>query len=124
LQAQLQASDLTVDAVTGLANNFIESVANNTYAAKGWPRSTYGVSKVLVTALSKVMARNLRDKQIAVFAMCPGWCRTDMAGPKATNTPEFGAETITYLATTPLDQLQSSGSVFFAEKAPLPEWFP
>jgi len=48
----------------------------------------YGMSKVGVTALTRILARrvNSEGKDILVSACCPGWVRTDMAGPAATLT--------------------------------------
>jgi len=37
---------------------------------------------------------------LQVNAVCPGWCRTNMAGDKAPRSAEQGASTPVWLATT------------------------
>ena len=41
-------------------------MAAGTYSAEGWPKTTYGVSKIGVTALTKVLARqkDIVDKKV------------------------------------------------------------
>lgn len=46
-------------------------------------------------------AHTLGKKDILINACCPGWVRTDMAGPKAPLSPEEGAETPVMLALLP-----------------------
>lgn len=74
------------------------------HVAKGWPDKYYGTSKVGVTALTKIQAREMArcgQEDILVNACCPGWVRTDMAGDKAPLTPDQGAETPVHLALLP-----------------------
>lgn len=74
---------------------------------EGWPSTAYGVTKIGVTVLSRIQARHLSEQRggdkILLNACCPGWVRTDMAGPNATKSPEEGAETPVYLALLPPD---------------------
>lgn len=57
----------------------------------------YRISKAAVNAL----VRNLSHEQrhLAVDAVCPGHCRTDMGGPTAPRSAEEGADTVLWLAT-------------------------
>lgn len=51
------------------------------------------MSHIGIIALTKILARNtLQDSRedILINACDPGWVRTDMAGPKATKSPEEG----------------------------------
>ena len=70
----------------------------------------YRLSKVSLNALTKIFSEELKDYNILVNTMCPGWVKTDMGGPNATKTPEEGAETAVYLAT--LNNSSMSGKFF------------
>ena len=61
----------------------------------------YRVSKAALNALTKTMAHDLRGSEILVNAMHPGWVRTRMGGPDATEGPEKAVETALFLATLP-----------------------
>ena len=59
----------------------------------------YCVSKTLLNAITKQLADELKGKNIAVNAVCPGWVRTDMGGLMASRSAAKGAETPVWLAT-------------------------
>ena len=59
---------------------------------------TYSISKASLNALTVMFANALKNKNIRVNAVCPGWVRTDMGGQNAPRTVEEGAETIVWLA--------------------------
>ena len=61
-----------------------------------WP--AYCVSKTLLNGITRHLASELENKNIAVNAVCPGWVRTDMGGSGASRTVEKGAETPVWLA--------------------------
>lgn len=88
-------------------NKFVEDTKKGVHAEEGWPNSAYGVTKIGVTVLSRILARKLNEQRrgdkILLNACCPGWVRTDMTGPQATKSPEEGAETPVYLALLPPD---------------------
>jgi carbonyl reductase 1 len=99
-------------------NKFVHDVKNGTYAKEGWPQTvrksftifnrflkTYGVSKIGVTALTKIFARDekYKNKKILINAVCPGYVATDMSSNKGTKTPDQGAETPVWLALLPAD---------------------
>ncbi len=58
----------------------------------------YSISKTALNAVTRQFAACLRDKNIAVNSLDPGWVRTDMGGANATRSVEQGAETIVWLA--------------------------
>jgi NAD(P)-dependent dehydrogenase (short-subunit alcohol dehydrogenase family) len=85
------------DAVLGLAGEFVSSVENGTHERKGWPSSAYAVSKALLNAFTRVLARELEG--IQVNSVCPGWVRTRMGGRSAPRSVEEGAAGIVWAAT-------------------------
>ncbi len=81
----------------------------------GFP--AYRMSKAALNALTRITAAEVKDTNILVNAVCPGWVRTDMGGPQAERSVEHGAETPVWLATLP-DDGPSGG--FFRDKLPIP----
>ena len=64
---------------------------------KDWNKSAYVVSKTLVNAYTRIIARDLvRNDQMAM-SMCPGWCKTDLGGAKAPGKEEDGAKKMYHL---------------------------
>ncbi|XP_067421651.1 carbonyl reductase [NADPH] 1-like [Emydura macquarii macquarii] len=102
LQQKFRSDTITEEELVKLMTKFVEDTKNGVHEKEGWPNTAYGVSKIGVTVLSRIQARMLNEKrkadQILLNACCPGWVRTDMAGPNATKSPEEGAETPVYLA--------------------------
>jgi NAD(P)-dependent dehydrogenase (short-subunit alcohol dehydrogenase family) len=76
----------------------------------------YRLSKTALNAVTRILAAELKDTNILVNSVCPGWVRTDMGGPEAPRTPEEGVETIVWLATLP-DNGPTGG--FFRDKQPI-----
>ncbi|MEK7431687.1 MAG: SDR family oxidoreductase [Cyanobacteriota bacterium] len=70
----------------------------------------YRLSKVSLNALTKIMAYELKDTNILVNTMCPGWVKTDMGGQNASLTTEEGADTAVWLSM--LDDKTHSGKFF------------
>jgi NAD(P)-dependent dehydrogenase (short-subunit alcohol dehydrogenase family) len=81
----------------------------------GFP--AYRMSKAALNALTRITAAELRDTNIKVNAVCPGWVRTEMGGPNADRSIEQGAETPVWLATLP-DDGPTGG--FFRDRKPIP----
>ena len=69
----------------------------------GGHSAAYKLSKAAMNALTRIMADELRDDNILVNTMAPGWVRTDMGGPGAPRSLTQGADTIIWLATLPDD---------------------
>ncbi len=87
-------------------------------ADMGSDTPAYGMSKTALNALTLMLARRVRGRNILVNAVCPGWVRTEMGGPYAPRSVEEGADTIVWLATLP-DGGPNGG--FFRDRQPI-EW--
>jgi NAD(P)-dependent dehydrogenase (short-subunit alcohol dehydrogenase family) len=72
--------------------------------------SSYCLSKLALNGATIMLHEILKPKGIAVYAMCPGWVKTDMGGENASHTPEQGADTAIWLATEASSDL--SGKFF------------
>ncbi|XP_007519783.2 carbonyl reductase [NADPH] 1 [Erinaceus europaeus] len=120
LQQKFRSETITEEELVGLMNKFVEDTKNGVHEKEGWPSTAYGVSKIGVTVLSRIHARQLNEQRkgdkILLNACCPGWVRTDMAGPKATKSPEEGAETPVHLALLPPDAESPHGEFVMEKK--------
>lgn len=59
----------------------------------------YRVSKAGLNAITRIIAEEVKDNNILVNAMCPGWTKTEMGGNKAPRSVKKAAETAIWLAT-------------------------
>jgi NAD(P)-dependent dehydrogenase (short-subunit alcohol dehydrogenase family) len=59
----------------------------------------YSISKTALNAVTCQLSFALREKGIAVNAVCPGWVRTSMGGWAAPRSVKKGADTAVWLAT-------------------------
>jgi NAD(P)-dependent dehydrogenase (short-subunit alcohol dehydrogenase family) len=66
---------------------------------------SYSLSKAALNAVTRQLAAALKDKNISVNSVCPGWVRTDAGGPNAQRSVEEGAEGIVWLAAEAPDGL-------------------
>ncbi|MBD1928034.1 SDR family oxidoreductase [Trichocoleus sp. FACHB-90] len=81
----------------------------------GYP--AYRISKTALNSLTRLFANELKDTNILVNAVCPGWVKTDMGGSNAPRTVEQGVDTIVWLATLPDDGATSG---FWRDRQPIP----
>ncbi|KAL6086466.1 hypothetical protein STEG23_002725 [Scotinomys teguina] len=124
LQQKFRSETITEEELVGLMNKFVEDTKKGVHEKEGWPNSAYAVTKIGVTVLSRIHARKLNEQRrgdkILLNVCCPGWVRTDMAGPNATKSPEEGAETPVYLALLPPDAEGPHGQ--FVQEKKVEQW--
>ncbi|XP_043330620.1 carbonyl reductase [NADPH] 1-like [Cervus canadensis] len=129
LQQKLRSETITEEELVGLMNKFVEDTKNGVQRKEGWPDDNiYGVTKIGVTALSRIQARKLSEQRggdkILLNACCPGWVRTDMGGPNARKSIEEGIETPMYLALLPSDAEGPHGQVVHEKKVAKWQYMP
>ena len=61
----------------------------------------YRTSKTALNAVTAILAAEVRDANILINAVSPGWVRTDMGGSAAARSVEEGADTAVWLALLP-----------------------
>jgi len=130
LRAKFASSDstLTYEELDQLMNDFIEAAKAENHRELGWPNSTYVVSKVGLSALSRIQHRemikngrtvrkikvcylmlfypnnvvsSLYVKDIVINHVHPGYVDTDMTSHKGPLTPEEGAKSALFAALLP-----------------------
>merc|ERR1712137_80230 len=109
MRQRFTREDLQESELSDLMEEFISATKEGNHAEKGWSKSTYSASKIGLSALTRIWAR---DWHYDVCACCPGWCRTNMAGDKAPKSAAQGAETPVWLATRD----QANNGKFYYEK--------
>ena len=88
------------------------------HIAPGEPLDGYAMSKAAMNMLTRRLAERLRPARITVVSVNPGWVRTRMGGPEATNSVE---DAVAWMAKT-IDQLSpaQSGRFLGARGEPIP----
>lgn len=119
LQARFRSDDITEEELVGLMERFVKDTQEGAHTQRGWPETAYGISKTGLTTLTRIQAwkltRERAGDQILCNACCPGWVKTDMAGPNAPKLPDEGAITPVYLALLPPGAGEPHGQ-FVSEK--------
>ena len=122
LQEKLLAPNLDLVALDELCADFIrDAEAGIDLASKGWPTSTYAMSKAAVHGLTRIHAaqQQAAGSGVTVNVCCPGWCKSDMAGWDRPPKPaEEGADTPVYLALLSVDGGAAPTGLFFSDRQP------
>jgi len=104
IKKTLASEDLSMETLDKLMKNFEETAKAGTHNEHGWPNVAYFVSKIGVSALSRVqqkmMDKDPRD-DIVVNFVHPGYVDTDMVGNQGALTIDRGAEGPVYCALLP-----------------------
>lgn len=113
-RAKFSSNDLTLEELDGYMREFVISAKNGSHQEDGWPNTGYGVSKVGIIAMTRVLARE--NPKTMVNSVDPGYCRTDQNNNQGFVPPERGALTPFLLATLSSD-LFYSGLHWYEEQA-------
>ena len=102
LKKKLASPSLTYEELDNLMNDYVQSAQAGNHAEKGWPSNSYVVSKVGLSALSRIQHRDVSaDDDIAINHIHPGYVDTDMTSHKGPLTMDEGAKASVYAATLP-----------------------
>mmetsp|Transcript_21313 Transcript_21313/g.60838 ORF Transcript_21313/g.60838 Transcript_21313/m.60838 type:complete len:291 (-) Transcript_21313:17-889(-) len=111
LQKKFTSPTLTMEELNALVDTYEKHVKEGTHQKHGWSNTNYGMSKLAITAATKVWAR--QEPTMKINCCDPGYCNTSMTSGRGTDPPEKGARTAVMLAIK--DDLPS-GEFFAAEK--------
>ena len=124
---ELLLSDaLTSNSLRKFVDSYLAATRDGTHLQKGFTDTTYGMSKIAIIAYSRCLSRDaeVTSRKITVSACCPGWVRTDMTLGEGHKSPEEGADTPVWLATSDEPAALVTGK-FFGERKEidlLSEW--
>jgi len=118
LKKKLASDTLTVEELSALMNQYIETTNNGTHKQKGWGNSTYCTSKIGMSALSRIHQRDFDadPREDLVINFChPGYVDTDMSSHKGPLTIEEGAKAPVYLALLPPNITSPKGAYHWCD---------
>jgi carbonyl reductase 1 len=95
------SDQLTTSELCKLMNQFVMDVEDGTHAEKGWPNTCYGMSKLGIIALTRILARE--HPGMMINSVDPGYCKTDQNNNQGVVDPMDGAYTPYLLALMEVD---------------------
>lgn len=123
-QAFFKSVDITEEMLTKKLEEFVAAAQTGSHEKKGFANTSYGMSKVGVMVLTRILAKKaekLQQPGVLVNCCCPGFVATDMSSHMGKLTPDQGAITPVFIALIPPDQKTPNGE-FFSEKKSVP-WY-
>ncbi|KAI8516198.1 Carbonyl reductase [NADPH] 3 [Branchiostoma belcheri] len=123
LQARFRDRSMKEEELVMLMNKYIDMARVGKHKEHGYPNSAYAMSKIGVTSLTYIQAREMEEdprEDILVNCCCPGWCKTDMAGwENPPRTAAEGADTPVFLALLPPNTAEAQG-LMYHDRKPIP----
>lgn len=96
------------------------------HTAKGWPNSAYSVSKVGISALSRIQQREIDETRpyddILVNYVHPGYVDTDMTSHRGPLTIDEGAVAPSWLALLPPQNVNNPKGAFVWYDKKIVDW--
>ena len=95
---------LAMPQLVSLVHEFVAAVerrgsSTTTTKGDGWPNTAYGLSKLALIAMTRVLARDHDPKRLVCHSVDPGYCATDQNQNQGTRPAWLGAMTPYKLAT-------------------------
>ena len=115
LQDKVTSPSLTVEALEELMRAFVRDAEAGEHVANGWPNTCYGVSKLGLIALTRVLAQ--AEPSLMVNSADPGFCATDQNQNQGYISAAQGAVTPALLAHAGFDERHVSGLHFYEGRA-------
>lgn len=115
LVQRFTSEHLQLSELESLMQEFIKDVESGIHASKGWPNTCYGMSKLGIIALTRILAREY--PHMMINSVDPGYCATDQNNHQGTLPAEMGAVTPVVFATVPEDRFISGG--YFYQEQPI-----
>lgn len=114
LVQKFTSPQLTMPALESLVREFVAAVERGTHVQDGWPNTAYGLSKLALIAMTRVLAREHMQKhddgndnsngdknnKLLCYSVDPGYCATDQNQYQGNRPASRGALTPYKLATT------------------------
>lgn len=125
LQEKYSSPTLTKQQLDHIVEDFLSAFESNTLEKSGYSPDllypAYGFSKAALIALTRIEARQYcHDKNVFIYAVCPGFCATDLNGhATGARSAEIGADSILYVINTPTKELENGA--FYQDKQKLPQ---
>ena len=107
------SAQLQLDELESLLVQFVKDVEAGIHASKGWPNTCYGMSKLGIIAMTKILARDYPDMMIN--SVDPGYCATDQNDHQGILPASRGAITPVVLAKLDADKFVT-GKHFFQKQ--------
>lgn len=123
-QAFFKSGDVTEELLAKKLEEFVKEAQSDTHQKVGFSNSAYGMSKLGVIVLTRILAKKakaLDQANVLVNCCCPGYVNTDMTSHRGPLTPDKGAVTPTFLALLPANAETPNGE-FLYEKQVIP-WY-
>ena len=114
IQDALSSTELDIPSLSSLMEAFVRDAEAGVHVDKGWPNTCYGVSKMGMIALTRVLARE--EPHIMVNSADPGFCATDQNQNQGYSSAAEGAVTPALLAHASFEEGHVSGLHFYEGK--------
>lgn len=113
------SNELTVPQLSQMMEQFVSDVEDDTHTDKGWPNTCYGVSKLGIIAMTRILARE--HPEIMINSVDPGYCKTDQNDNQGSVDPSRGAYTPYLLALMERDgDDEADSGLHFYEESEMP----